>query len=92
MWDQIRNDLNFTYSTVLAPDGLWSFLYPNGTWKGLFGMLQRNDVDILLGIIWWIFNKLLQFLKTAFNIFLGPAYTVDRVRDFDPTIPVLSTP
>ena len=51
MWDQIRNDLNFTYSTVLAPDGLWSFLYPNGTWKGLFGMLQRNDVDILLGIM-----------------------------------------
>ena len=36
--------------TVLSSDGLWSTHLPNGTWMGLFGMLQRNEIDIALGL------------------------------------------
>ena len=48
VWKEIQRHLNFSYWTVLAPDGIWSHKYSNGTWVGLFGMLQNNQVDVLL--------------------------------------------
>ena len=49
IWDQIQISLNFTYTVQLAKDGLWSKRNSNGTWFGLFGMLQKNEAEILLG-------------------------------------------
>ena len=49
VWNDIRTHLNFTYWTVLSVDNKWSYLHPNGTWEGLFGMLQRNEIDVIIG-------------------------------------------
>ena len=50
VWREIQINLSFEYWTVLSSDGLWSTHLPNGTWLGLFGMLQRNEIDIALGL------------------------------------------
>ena len=50
VWREIQLNLNFKYWTVLSSDGKWSTHLPNGTWLGLFGMLQRNEIDIALGL------------------------------------------
>ena len=34
---------------MLPKDNRWSVHFPNGTWLGLFGMLQRNEIDFVLG-------------------------------------------
>ena len=49
VWNDIQTHLNFTYWTVLSVDNKWSYLHPNGTWEGLFGMLQRNEIDVIIG-------------------------------------------
>ena len=46
---EIQIQLNFTYWIVLSVDNKWSYLHPNGTWEGMFGMLQRNETDLAMG-------------------------------------------
>ena len=48
VWNDIQTHLNFTYWTVLSADKKWSFLHPNGTWEGTFGLLQRNEADLAM--------------------------------------------
>ena len=49
MWNEISHELNFTFWIKTSPDGLWAKRFDNGTWLGLFGMLQRNEVEFLIG-------------------------------------------
>ncbi|XP_068214364.1 glutamate receptor-like [Palaemon carinicauda] len=45
----LAKNINFTYSLVQPPDGSWGFLFPNGTWNGMVGMILRKEVDFALG-------------------------------------------
>ena len=45
---EIQIKLNFTYWIVLSVDNKWSYLHPNGTWEGTFGLLQRNEADLAM--------------------------------------------
>ena len=47
---EVQIQLNFTYWIVLSVDNKWGYLHPNGTWEGTFGMLQRNEADIAMGL------------------------------------------
>ncbi len=38
--------LNFTIELVPEPDGIYGLLLPNGTWRGMVGMLDRREVDL----------------------------------------------
>ena len=46
---EIQIQLNFTYWVVLPIDNKWGYVHPNGTWEGIFGMLQRNETDMAMG-------------------------------------------
>ncbi|CAL4135189.1 unnamed protein product, partial [Meganyctiphanes norvegica] len=41
--------MNFTYTMVRPPDGLWGVGFPNGSWNGQLGMVKRREVDLALG-------------------------------------------
>ena len=39
-----QNVMNFTYTVIQPPDGQYGALLPDGTWSGMVGMLQREEV------------------------------------------------
>ncbi|XP_064102846.1 glutamate receptor ionotropic, kainate 2-like [Macrobrachium nipponense] len=45
----LATNINFTYSLVQSSDGSWGFLFPNGTWNGIIGMILKKEVDFALG-------------------------------------------
>ncbi|XP_068214363.1 glutamate receptor ionotropic, kainate glr-3-like [Palaemon carinicauda] len=45
----LATNINFTYELRQSPDGAWGFLFPNGTWNGIIGMVLRKDIDFTLG-------------------------------------------
>ena len=47
IWHVIEKNLNITVKVYQTKDGLWSKLNPDGTWDGLTGMLQRDEVDFI---------------------------------------------
>ncbi|XP_068214585.1 glutamate receptor 1-like isoform X2 [Palaemon carinicauda] len=47
--EMLALNVNFTYNLLQPSDGSWGFLFPNGTWNGMVGMLLRKDVDFALG-------------------------------------------
>ncbi|XP_068214583.1 glutamate receptor 1-like [Palaemon carinicauda] len=47
--EMLADNINFTYNLVRPSDGSWGFLFPNGTWNGMVGMLHRKEVDFGLG-------------------------------------------
>ncbi|XP_066957411.1 probable glutamate receptor isoform X1 [Macrobrachium rosenbergii] len=47
--EMLARNINFTYDLVQPSDGSWGFLFPNGTWNGMIGMLHRKEVDFGLG-------------------------------------------
>ena len=38
--------MNFTYSVIEPPDGQWGARFPDGSWSGMVGMVQREEVDM----------------------------------------------
>ncbi|XP_053634332.1 probable glutamate receptor [Cherax quadricarinatus] len=40
--------INFEYELVLAPENLWGGPLRNGSWTGMLGMLQRNEVELAI--------------------------------------------
>ncbi|XP_068214587.1 glutamate receptor ionotropic, delta-2-like [Palaemon carinicauda] len=45
----LASNVNFTYKIRQSPDGAWGFLFPNGTWNGIMGMVLRKEIDFTLG-------------------------------------------
>nr|XP_027227208.1 glutamate receptor ionotropic, kainate 5-like [Penaeus vannamei] len=45
----ILDKLNMCYEFVVPADGLWGTPFPNGSWSGMMGMLQRKEVDAAVG-------------------------------------------
>ena len=70
VWKELQLNLNFSYLASKSSDGIWSYRQSNGTWLGLFGMLQRNEIDFAI----------------------GAGYTLERSKEFSPTVPVVGTP
>ncbi len=42
----VRDIMNFTYELDVPPDGQWGANMGNGSWSGMVGMLQREEIDI----------------------------------------------
>ncbi|XP_053626541.1 probable glutamate receptor [Cherax quadricarinatus] len=49
MIDQLSKVMNFTYSFVRPPDGVWGVKLKNGSWSGMVGMVMREEVSIGAG-------------------------------------------
>ncbi|XP_068205358.1 glutamate receptor-like [Palaemon carinicauda] len=47
--DMFSTKMNFTYEILRPDDGLWAALFPNGSFKGMVGMLEREEVEFALG-------------------------------------------
>lgn len=56
---------NISY-TIIANDGTLGTPFPNGSWTGMSGLLQRNEVDIFLG------PPLMSFSRTEIMDFSVP--------------------
>ena len=48
VWHTLQNQLNFSYSVISHPQKKFGTKYSNGTWSGLVGMLQRNEVEMIM--------------------------------------------
>ncbi|XP_063399305.1 glutamate receptor ionotropic, kainate glr-3-like [Mytilus trossulus] len=44
---ELSRRLNFTYHLISPPDGKWGVASGNNTWNGLFGQLQRREIDLV---------------------------------------------
>uniref|UniRef100_A0A0P4WK49 Ionotropic glutamate receptor L-glutamate and glycine-binding domain-containing protein n=1 Tax=Scylla olivacea TaxID=85551 RepID=A0A0P4WK49_SCYOL len=52
MWDlllMLTSKMNVSVEIVPPSDGLWGVELPNGSWNGMLGMIQRQEVDMALG-------------------------------------------
>ncbi|XP_071530510.1 probable glutamate receptor [Panulirus ornatus] len=47
--DILADKVNFEYALVQPPDHAWGVSLPNGSWTGMMGMLQKEEVEIVLG-------------------------------------------
>ncbi|XP_069945065.1 glutamate receptor ionotropic, delta-1-like [Cherax quadricarinatus] len=47
--EYLAGALNFTYSFVRPPDGLWGLRLANGSWTGMLGMVVREEANIAAG-------------------------------------------
>ncbi|XP_064099265.1 glutamate receptor ionotropic, kainate 3-like [Macrobrachium nipponense] len=47
--DLFSSKMNFSYEIFRPDDGLWSARLPNGSFKGMVGMLERQNVEFALG-------------------------------------------
>ncbi|XP_069945066.1 uncharacterized protein [Cherax quadricarinatus] len=47
--DYLSEALNFTYTFVRPPDGVWGVRLSNGSWTGMLGMVVREEVSIGAG-------------------------------------------
>ena len=52
----LQQNYFISYTVVPSSDGLWGAMLENGSYNGLVGMLQRNEIDI--GLASFIFTSL----------------------------------
>ncbi|XP_043230831.1 uncharacterized protein LOC122386085 [Amphibalanus amphitrite] len=45
-WKILADILRFNYTTRLSVDGQWGSQLGNGSWNGVIGMLERQEVDV----------------------------------------------
>ncbi|XP_066982154.1 probable glutamate receptor [Macrobrachium rosenbergii] len=45
----LAEKLNFRYELLQPPDRVWGVAGPNGSWTGMLGMLQREEVEMAVG-------------------------------------------
>ena len=48
VWNHMQSSMNFSTFFWDSEDGLWSGNFPNGSWKGLYGMIEQGKVDIIV--------------------------------------------
>ena len=45
VFKELERLLNFSYTTIVPPDGEWGALKDDGTWSGMVGQLHNKRVD-----------------------------------------------
>ena len=45
VFNELTKLLNFSYTTIVPPDGEWGALKDDGTWSGMVGQLHNKRVD-----------------------------------------------
>ena len=58
IFNELKQQINFTYSLNISPDGQWGILLPNGTWTGMINYLQHGIFDISKLLIFNFNNSL----------------------------------
>ena len=48
VWNTLQETLNFTTMIRESSDGNWGSPNPDGTWTGMLGMIQRDEIDITI--------------------------------------------
>ena len=48
VWNHLQSSMNFSTVFWDSEDGLWSGNFPNGSWKGLYGLIEQEKVDIIV--------------------------------------------
>ncbi|XP_069103796.1 glutamate receptor ionotropic, kainate 4-like [Argopecten irradians] len=48
MLDHLAISLNFTYRLTMPADGAWGMQFENGSFNGLVGQMERNEVDLIV--------------------------------------------
>ncbi|XP_062603845.1 glutamate receptor ionotropic, delta-2-like, partial [Saccostrea cucullata] len=46
--DELANELNFTYTYTEPPDNEFGRIFPNRSWSGMIGQLERREVDLMV--------------------------------------------
>ena len=46
VFNELTKLLNFSYTTIVPPDGEWGALKDDGTWSGMVGQLLTKSVDM----------------------------------------------
>lgn len=59
----IKDMFNFNIIVHRAP--VWGILSPNGTWKGVIGMLSRNEIDFSVPAFRWANERYSAFEHTT---------------------------
>ncbi|XP_021355128.1 glutamate receptor ionotropic, delta-1-like [Mizuhopecten yessoensis] len=79
MLAHLASSLNFTYRMTMPADGAWGMEFENGSFNGLIGQMQRNEVDLIVAPI------SIQTNREAVMDFSYPYY-------FEPTKMILKKP
>lgn len=59
----IKNMFNFNF--VVHRASVWGILSPNGTWKGVIGMLSRDEIDFGVPAFRWANERYSAFEHTT---------------------------
>ncbi|KAG0726508.1 Glutamate receptor ionotropic, delta-1 [Chionoecetes opilio] len=99
MWDlllMLTSKLNVSVEIMRPPDGRWGVELPNGSWNGMLGMIQRQEVDMAVGpfAISYPRTKVADFPASIFvlphRVYLprprGSSDLSDFVRLYHPTV------
>ena len=46
VFKELSELLNFTYTVSVPPDGAWGGMKADGTWSGMVGQLEKEEMDI----------------------------------------------
>ena len=57
VFKELERLLNFSYTTIVPPDGEWGALKDDGTWSGMVGQLHTKRVDIGMHLVDSMLNK-----------------------------------
>ncbi|XP_069105057.1 glutamate receptor ionotropic, delta-2-like [Argopecten irradians] len=79
MLDHLAVSLNFTYHLTMPGDGAWGTEFDNGSFSGMVGQMQRNEVDLLIAPL------SIQTNREAIMDFSYPYF-------FEPTVIILKKP
>lgn len=61
---QLMMDM-FNFKLFVHRASVWGILSPNGTWKGVIGMLSRNEVDLAVPAFRWANERYGVFEQTT---------------------------
>ena len=70
VFNELTKLLNFSYTTIVPPDGEWGALKDDGTWSGMVGQLHTKRVDIGILLVDCMMN-----LSTNQDLFLQRSLT-----------------
>ena len=57
VFKELARVLNFSYTTIVPPDGEWGSLQDDGTWSGMVGQLHTKRIDFGRFFVACIMNK-----------------------------------
>lgn len=61
---QLLKDM-FNFNLIVHRASVWGILSPNGTWKGVIGMLSKDEVDLAIPAFRWANERYGAFEQTT---------------------------